>query len=106
EDLYEPLQILGYNFEMISLNRKSRMIFFGIIIGTLTLTSWALFSIRELSERSSTPVGDIINLPEPQLQGMSLEEALMRAYLTTEFSNYTYAETTLRNSSSHQIISY
>lgn len=98
------LQILHYNLEMMSLNRRNRMIFFGIIMGTLTLTSWKLLSIRELTERSSIPAGDIISLPEPQLQGMSLEEALMRAYLATEFSNDTYAETTLRNSSRHLII--
>jgi len=80
------------------------MIFFGIIMGTLTITSWVLFSIRELSEWSSTPDGDIISLPEPQLQGMSLDEALMRIYLVTEFSNDIYTETTLINSSRHLII--
>ena len=80
------------------------MIFFGIIMGTLTLASWAVFSIRELSEWSSTPEGDIIRLPEPQLQGMSLDEALMRAYLATEFSNDTQVELAPLNSSSYLIV--
>jgi hypothetical protein len=88
------------------LNRRNRIIFFGIVIGALTFTSWAIFSMRGLNEWSSVPTGDIISLPEPRLQGLSLDEALMRAYLATEFSNDAYAETTLRNSSWYLIIFY
>lgn len=88
------------------MNRKYRIIFFGIVLGTLTFTSWAIFSIQELNEWSSVREGDRIRLPEPQLQGMSLDEALMRVYLATEFSNDSYAETTLRNSSRYLIIFY
>ena len=91
---------------MILLNRRTRMIFFGIILGTLTLASWTIFSLRNLNECRFTPAGDLIRVPEPELQGMSVDETLMHAYLAQEFSNDTYIESSLQNSSKHQIIFY